>query len=240
MATLDTRPFHFRQFSLHHHRSTMKTGTDAVLLALWVPLEGVGQALDIGTGSGIISLLLAARSEQVRVDAVDIDAASAEEAKENFEQSSFSGRLQAFRGDVSDFAKIADKKYDLIISNPPFFINDRKPEKTGRKLARHTDSLSYVQLLAVAAKLLKSEGHFAVVLPYREGRGFVTLAENAGLFLRRQMLIFPKPCREPNRVNLLLGARPVGPVTEKFIIRNEDGFFTRQYLDMVKNYYLSA
>ncbi len=239
MGTPDTRPFHFRQFSLYHHRSTMKTGTDAVLLALWVPLEGVGKALDIGTGSGVISLLLAARSEQVRVDAVDIDAASAEEAKENFERSPFSGRLQAFHANVNDFAVATHKKYDLVISNPPFFINDHKPEKTGRKLARHTDTLSYGQLVAVVAKLLKPSGHFAVVLPYRESRMFVKLAEDAGLFLHRQRLIFPRPCLEPNRINLFFGTRPGLPVTEKFIIRDETGTFTRQYNDVVKNYYLS-
>lgn len=239
MATPDTRPFHFRQFSLHHHRSTMKTGTDAVLLALWAPLEDVGQALDIGTGSGIISLLLAARSEKIRVDAVDLDTASAEEAKENFELSPFAGRLQAFRADVKDFALAVGKKYDLVISNPPFFINDHKPEKTGRKLARHTDSLSYAQLVAVAAKLLKPAGRFAVVLPYRESRMFVELAEGEGLFLQRQRLIFPRPCYEPNRVNLLLGTSPARPITEKFVIRDEAGTFTPQYTDVVKNYYLS-
>ena len=106
-------------------------------------------------------------------------------------------------------------------------------------MARHTDTLPYEQLVAAAIKLLKPDGRFSVVLPYRESKVFLELAKQAGLGIHRSMLIFPKPCREPNRINLLLGTSPVAPAEEKLIIRNENGSFTQQYLDMVKNYYLS-
>jgi tRNA1Val (adenine37-N6)-methyltransferase len=202
-------------------------------------LDKVKTCLDIGTGCGILSLLLAARSPDIRIDAVELDNASAREAGENFRNSPYAGRLEAVHADINDFKPSGNKEYDLIVSNPPFFINDHRPQRQERKLARHTDSLSYAQLVAAVSRLLSPGGHFSVVLPYRESRYFLELAEKAGLFLVRQMLIFPKPCREPNRVNLLLGTSYVLPVLEKFIIRNEEGVFTGQYLDMVKNYYLS-
>ncbi len=239
MSAPDTRPFHFQQFSLYHHRSTMKVGTDAVLLAVSTDLDGVAEVLDIGTGCGIIPLLLAARSTKIKVDAVELDLASFEESSENFQQSPFAGRLRAFHADINHFDPVTEKKYDLVISNPPFFINDHRPERAGRKLARHTDTLRYDQLVASVLRFMKPEGRFSLVLPYRESKIFLELAERSGLYLQHQMLIFPKPRKEPNRVNLLLDTSSAFTETEIFIIRNEDSSFTQQYLDMVKNYYLS-
>ena len=239
MSAPDTRPFHFQQFSLYHHRSTMKVGTDAVLLALWTGLDGVASVLDVGTGCGVIPLLLAARNSTLKADAVELDTASFEEANENFSASPFADRLQVFHADINYFVPDSGKKYDLVVSNPPFFINDHRPKHTGRKMARHTDTLHYDQLVEAALRFLKPEGHFSVVLPYRESKVFLELAERSGLHLQRRMLIFPKPCKEPNRINLLLSTSAAVLETEKFIIRNEDGSFTRQYLDMVKRYYLS-
>jgi len=240
MSAPDKRPFHFQQFSLSHHRSTMKVGTDAVLLGIRTELEGVTDVLDIGTGCGIIPLLLAARSTKIKVDAVELDFDSFEEASENFLQSPFAGSLKAFHADINNFDPATEKKYDLVISNPPFFINDHRPEHTGRKMARHTDTLRYDQLVEVALRFLKPDGRFSVVLPYRESKVFLELAEQSGLYLQRKILIFPKPCKEPNRVNMMLGTSAAILKTEKFIIRNEDGSFTRQYLNTVKEFYLSS
>jgi tRNA1Val (adenine37-N6)-methyltransferase len=241
MDASDHRPFHFQQFSLYHHRSTMKVGTDAVLLGIWTPLDGNEKVLDIGTGCGILPLLLAARCGDVTVDAVDIDPDSAEEARMNFERAPFSGRLRAFQADIRNAKALNRHHYDLIVSNPPFFLNDHRPVREDRKRARHTDSLSYEDLIKAAGYYLKPGGRFSVVLPYRQSRIFLELARVAGFFVQRQMLIFPKPCKEPNRVNLLLGKNPENKMeTEKFIIRDEKGNFTSQYIDMVKNYYLST
>ncbi len=241
MSAPDTRTFRFKQFSLSHHRSTMKVGTDAVLLGIWTELNGVKEVLDVGTGCGILALLLAARKASVRVDAVELNEASAREASENFRLSPFAARLRVFHEDINIF-HLAEtgKKYDLVISNPPFFVNDQRPEKKSRQMARHGDTLSYEQLAKAGERLLKHQGRFAVVLPYRESRLFLKSAADVGLQLHKQMLIFPMPCKEPNRVNLLLGNSAAVPETEKFIIRNEDGSFTRQYLDMVGNYYISV
>jgi tRNA1Val (adenine37-N6)-methyltransferase len=236
----DSRPFHFKQFSLTHHRSTMKVGTDAVLLSAWVDLENVNTALDVGTGSGIIALMLAARDVE-KVDAVELDEPSAKEAAENFKNSPFREKLKIHHQDFTTFSEIHEQKaYDLIISNPPFFLNDMRPADTQRKQARHTDSLTYIDLLTGSSKLLKDTGIFSVVLPYQQSRLFMEQAARLGFYIKRELLIFPKPCMEPNRVNLELSKeKPSKPLTEKFIIRQESGHFTDRYIDLLGRYYLS-
>lgn len=238
MKKVDTRPFHFKQFSLYHHRSTMKVGTDSVLLGVWVRLQGVRHALDIGTGSGILSLLLAARS-QCRIDAVELDQPSYEEAKVNFEASPFSGQLHVHHADFNTFARQANRQYDLIISNPPFFINDRKPDNQHKRMARHAETLTYEQLIEGSMDLLNPSGRLSVVLPYREGLRFMSIASEKGLSVQRQLLIFPKPCVPPNRMNLQFGWEETPLEKQKFIIRNESGDFTGQYHSFLKDFYLS-
>lgn len=234
----DRRPFHFKKFSLHHHRSTMKVGTDAVLLGIWTDLTDVKTVLDVGAGSGILSLLLASRQE-LQIDAVELDEDSCEEASENFAAAVLESELNVIHSDFNSFTTTAQKKYDLIISNPPFFINDQKSEKVSRRQARHTDTLTYEQLILGAKELLIPEGKISVVLPYRESRIFIHLANDAELYLQKQMLIFPKMGLEPNRINLLFSTKESELITEKFIIRNEDGSFTQQYRDFVGDFYQS-
>lgn len=233
----DTRPFHFKQFSLYHHQSTMKVGTDAVLLGIWAELNNVKTVLDIGTGSGILSLLIASRA-QVSVDAIEMDNASASEAKANFKNVTFSDRLNIVHADFKDYSGQTNKKYDLIISNPPFFINDLRPKEVARRMARHTDSLTYSELISGAVNLLNNSGKLVVVLPYIYHFSFLDIAKKHGLSLHKKMLIFPKPCKEPNRINLQLGFDRKVPTDEKFIIREEDGKLTTQYLKFVSDYYL--
>lgn len=235
---MDTRPFHFKSFSLHHHWSTMKVGTDAVLLGIWTDLTTVKSVLDVGAGCGIISLLLACRAPLL-VDAVELDADSFEEAKQNFLESPYADRLRIFHTDFNDFVPQVGEKYDLIISNPPFFINDLHSTDPRKRMARHTQTLTYERLLKGALELMNPEGKISVVLPYRESRLFLSLAKQAGLFVEKQMLIFPMLGKEPNRINILLGQQPVEEQTEKFMIRDENGKFTSQYVDFVKDYYVS-
>jgi tRNA1Val (adenine37-N6)-methyltransferase len=233
-------PFRFKQFSMYHHRSTMKIGTDAVLLGIWAEVGGVRRILEVGTGSGVISLLLASRNGNCIIDAVETDNDSCIEAGENFANSPFSARMNLIKGDFNIFAAGNRTKYDLIISNPPFFVNDMKPEDPKKRMARHTGTLSYVQLVKGVAGLLEKSGKFCLVLPYGQRRHFLDICTRYGLFPEREMLIFPKPCKEPNRVNMELGFEKKEPVSDKFIIRNENGTFTEMYLKTVENYYISV
>ena len=229
--------FHFKHFSLYHDRSTMKVGTDAVLLGAWVDVKPTDWVLDVGTGCGIIPLMLAQRGV-AKVHAVDLDEASALEAAENFQASQWSRQLFAFHADIRKFTMQC--AYDLIISNPPFFINSFKCDTDRRNQARHTDSsLTFAELIAVARRLLKPDGRFVVVLPDRESHDFIPLAEQANLFIHRQENIIPVEGKEPNRVNLELRyGKPASVDVTELVIRLKDGEFSEDYQNRIKNYYL--
>jgi len=232
----DTRPFHLKQFSLFHHRSSMKVGTDSLLLGVWINTEKTNHILDIGTGCGILSLLMAARSNAF-IDAIELDKISFEEANQNFKASPFSDRLLPIYKDFRIYAQQCDKKYDLIISNPPFFINDMRPIEKVRSNARHGDQLNYEELCAGVVKLLDTNGRFCLVLPYEESKVFITTARRFNMHLNKQMLVFPKRGLQPNRVNLeFIKEKVTSFINEKFVIREENNLFTEQYISYFKNY----
>ncbi len=233
----DARPFHFLHFSLFHHRSTMKVGTDAILLGRWASTLPADWILDIGTGCGLLPLMLAQKGIAA-ADAVDLDAASAHEAAENFAASQWRSILHAHHFDIRMFD--SGRKYDLIVSNPPFFTDFSKSMAERKNKARHTeDNLSFSELLNAAHRLLTPDGRFALVLPCLESKRFLKEARQQGFHLHRQMLIVPIEGEEPNRINMELRLQPAQQIeTESFVIRKTDGAFTKQYTDFLKNYYL--
>ena len=233
----DARPFHFKHFSLFHHLSTMKVGTDAILLGRWTEVNPTDVVLDIGTGCGLLPLMLSQKSV-AQVDAVDIDKASIEEATINFEASQWREHLKAYCTDIVNFQ--TDKKYDLIISNPPFFNRFSKCDSERKSRARHNDvTLSYESLCAVVVRLLKPDGRFALVLPVTASMEFLKVAEKSGLFLHKMLNIIPTEGEAPNRVNLeLQRIKPIEIQEDSFLIRYKDKRFTDQYHEYLKEYYL--
>ena len=233
----DQRPFHFKHFSLYHHRSTMKVGTDAVLLGRWVDVKSTDYCLDIGTGCGILPMMLMQKGVE-RVDAIDLDESSIDEANENFSASQWHDNLKAILTDVKDY--FPGNQYDLIVSNPPFFINSFKCDADRKNQARHTDiSLTFADLCGAVSRLLKPNGRFAVVLPVAESVAFLKAAENAQLYLHKEMDIIPVEGKEPNRVNLELEFSSTETIVkEEFTIRQLNGLFTSQYNEFLKDYYL--
>ena len=234
---IDARPFHFKHFSLYHHRSTMKVGTDAILLGRWTEVKPTDTVLDIGTGCGLLPLMLSQKGV-AHVDAVDIDAASIEEATVNFEASQWRDHLKAYCTDIVDFKP--DKRYDLIVSNPPFFDRFSKCDSERKSRARLNDAgLTYAIICREAVRLMKPEGRMAVVLPFDVSLNFLQTAERHGLYLHKRMTIIPIAGKEPNRVNLELGLDRVAAVRETtFVIRGEDNRFTDEYKVFLKDYYL--
>lgn len=233
----DARPFHFKHFSLYHHRSTMKVGTDAILLGRWVEVRPTDVVLDIGTGCGLLPLMLSQKGVE-QVDAVDIDKASIEEATINFEASQWRDQLKAYCMDIADFQP--EKKYDLIVSNPPFFVHFSQCDSARKSRARHTDAaLSFEALCGVVTRLLKPDGRLALVLPAKESEQFLNVADALGLFLHKRMSIIPIAGKEANRVNLELGfGSPRSIFEETFVIRGADNRFTDQYNAFLKDFYL--
>lgn len=235
---MDSRPFFFKKFGMFHHRSTMRVGTDAVLFARWVGVSCSDRVLDVGTGSGIIPLILAQR-EAGRVDAIELDFDSCEEARQNFEISVWSDKLAVFNEDVRFFADNAKGRYDLIVSNPPFYSSDVKPIREKKVMARHVSTLSYQDLLVSARKMLKDDGRLAVVLPYYESRLFIKDAEKQGFYLQKEFLISPIEGKEPNRVNLQFGLNNQQCDDRVlFTIRNKDYLYTEEYKEFLKDFYL--
>jgi tRNA1Val (adenine37-N6)-methyltransferase len=215
----------------------MKVGTDAVLLGAWVSVNPTDWVLDIGTGCGILPLMLAQKGV-AKVHAVDLDVPSAQEAAENFDASQWRDRLLAFHADARKFTMQC--AYDLIISNPPFFVNSFKCDADRRNQARHTDtSLTFGELIETVRRLLKPDGRFAVVLPFREAQEFFPLAEKGNLFVYQKENIIPVEGKDPNRLNLVFRyGKPEAVEETDLVIRQEDGMFTQDYQKRIEDYYL--
>lgn len=193
--------FKFKQFTVYHDKCAMKVGIDGVLIGAWTPIENAKKILDIGTGTGLIALMLAQRSE-AEITAIDIDPNSILQAIENIQNSNWSNRLTVFEKSLQEFAIVTTERYDLIVSNPPFFVNSTKTPTENRTTARHTDWLTHEELIENALKLLNSNGRICIILPLTEGKKCIEFAESRGLFCTKKVTIFPKATVEAKRLLL--------------------------------------
>ena len=171
--------FHFKKFSVRHDRSGMKVGTDGALLGAWTDVRQATQLLDIGTGTGVIALMLAQRaSESVTIDAVEIDDQAYADAQENIAASPWHDRINLHHASIQSFHTTT--KFDLIVTNPPYFQKSYKPPTTQRETARHTEQLTYDEILNTTEKLLTPNGRLTLILPYTEGLQFSELDDKHG------------------------------------------------------------
>jgi len=228
--------FEFKQFRIEQHKAAMKVGTDGVLLGAWTPVNDSNRILDVGTGTGLIALMLAQRSAAV-IDAVEIDELACEEAKFNFEQSAWSNRLHVYHSDFQIFANLSCEPYDLIVCNPPFFINSLKTSNAALSMARHNDMLSFNQLVFGARKLLCNIGRFCVIIPFSSCVEFRESARLAGLYLRQQTNVIPKSGRVPKRVMLEFTVQPGYPIENELVVLDENGFYTEKYKTLTAPFY---
>jgi tRNA1Val (adenine37-N6)-methyltransferase len=184
-ARVRERLFRFKQFAVTHARSGMKVGTDGVLLGAWTDISNCKSVLDIGAGSGLIALMIAQRTApNVPVHAVELDASAYEDAHENFKQSPWTNRLFLHHSAVQEFKP--PHLFDLIISNPPYFKNSYKPEQQTRMAARHTDTLSFADLLNASFRMLSDTGKLSIILPPTESQEFLQLANSKGMQVIRE------------------------------------------------------
>jgi tRNA1Val (adenine37-N6)-methyltransferase len=230
--------FKFKKFLIRQEKTTMKVGTDGVLLGAWSNVENAVSALDIGCGTGLIALMIAQRNAKIKVDAVEIDADAAAEAIENVRNSIFAEKIEIFSASIQNFAEICTKKYDLIVSNPPFFANSLKCSNPKRNLARHADTLIYSDLLLVAEKLLEPNGLFSVIFPEEQCDNFIFSADKQKLFLVRQTKIFTTPKSKCRRRLMTFSKKNSAKFTDKLIIENSPNSFTREYVALTKDFYL--
>ena len=192
--------FRFKQFSVNQELAAMKVGTDGVLLGAWATHFAPRRILDIGTGTGLIALMLAQRFTNAHIDAIEIDENAAKQAIFNVENSPWNDRISVIYADYLEFSKSKKTEYDLIVTNPPFFSNSLKNNTQQRTLARHDESLPLTKMLAQVAKNLAPNGLFSIVLPFDKREFLLQIAENQFLFPIRLVEIYPSPQKSPHRI----------------------------------------
>jgi len=215
----------------------MKVGTDGVILGGWTDIESADKILDVGTGTGLIALMLAQRST-AQIDAVEIDRDSCNQARENVARSPWEGRVKLYNCSVQDYAIASPERYDLIVSNPPFFENAYKANTKARSLARHGDFLSQFDLLSAAETLLKPAGKLAVIYPTSEAIQFREKAETLGWFCYRQLLIKPTPNHPVKRIAMEWGMSPKIAEDMSLTIERERHIYTDDFIALIRGFYL--
>lgn len=233
--------FHFKQFSIRHSRSGHKVGTDGVLLGAWTDLSlRPYTILDIGTGTGLIALMLAQRSSAEQIDAIEINPDAYEECVLNFENSQWNDRLFCYHGDIKELADEPDLKYDLIISNPPFFEKSSNESLSKRTVARQHQFLTYEDLLHSVSELLSENGEFSTIIPYSDQEKFISKAENFHLFPFKitQIKGHENTGYKRSLIQFSFQSKPLK--TDELIIEKARHDYTEAFKNLIKDFYLKV
>ncbi|MBQ6977140.1 MAG: methyltransferase [Paludibacteraceae bacterium] len=246
---MSTPYFRFKQFTIFHDRCAMKVGTDGVLLGCWAITppypspQGRGiRILDIGTGSGLIARMLMQRFPEAKVEGIDIDEAAVEQARRN----GVNAYLSSLQEWPNHKPQITNHQYDLVVSNPPYFQNSLKNPDKGRELARHTDSLSYEELLAHSERLLTMHGQLAIILPANAEQEICKLAARHSLYLTHVTRVYSKESKPPRRVLLQFeksesqdhGITESRPLEDTLVLEDDKGGRSAAYQELAKDFYL--
>jgi tRNA1Val (adenine37-N6)-methyltransferase len=237
-----SKPFKFKEFTIYQDKTAMKVGTDGVLLGAWCAVENYPDSiLDIGSGTGVISLLLAQRSDAMTIDAVEVDENAYEQTVANFEQSDWGDRLYCYNATFQEFANEISKEeetYDLIVSNPPFYTDEFETENKARNKARFTSSLSFEELVKGVSKILSENGTFATIIPFKEEVNFINLAKENNLFLNRVCRVQGNKTSEIKRSLLEFSFHQSKIKEELLIIETARHQYTEDYINLTKDFYL--
>jgi len=236
---MPNKPFQFKQFSIQQNRTAMKVGTDGVLLGCWANIDyNPISMLDIGAGTGLIALIMAQRSSADLIDSIELNDDAFEQTVENFEQSDWGDRLFCYHSSLQEFVEEIEDKYDLIISNPPFYTSTYKELSEERAMARHTDSLSYSDLLEGTSKLLSENGTAAFIIPFSEEDNFLGIAKENKLVPFRITRV-RGTVNAPIKRSLLQFSFIENPVEKnELIIEKERHIYTSAYKKLVQDFYL--
>lgn len=216
----------------------MKVGTDGVLLGAWADVEKANSILDIGTGSGLITLMLAQRSKAI-ITAIDIDKNAVIQAKINAENSQWKDRIQILETDLLMFSNTINSKFDLIVSNPPFFKNSLETPEFARTIARHATTDFHNQIIISSLKLLTDNGKLCLILPVSEGNECIAFALKNGLFCSKKVTIFPKPTNAAKRLLIEFSKLNADCICSELVIESEVRHsYTKDFTALVKDFYL--
>jgi tRNA1Val (adenine37-N6)-methyltransferase len=232
--------FHFKKFSIDDSNAAMKVGTDAVLLGAWVKCENETRILDIGTGSGILALMMAQRNTAVPIDAVETDNDAAELAKRNFLLSPWAAQISIYNETIQEFTLHTKSRYSLIVCNPPFFTGSLKTPGKARNLARHNDSLPVTELLDLTSRLLSDNGKAAFIIPYDAYENWEQEAEKRNLFPHRATIVKSSPTHKPHRVMITFTSIKQTETNESGLnIYQSEKKYSFDYQTLTKDFYLN-
>lgn len=234
-----SKPFKFKEFTVKQDQCAMKIGTDSVLLGAWTSLKNNPfSVLDIGAGTGVLSLMMAQRSMAENIEAIEIDVDAFEQCSENFENSSWPDRLFCYHASLLEFVEEIEDKFNLIICNPPFYSEDYKTDNQARDLARFNDAMPFEHLIYAVANLLSDNGIFSVVIPFKEEESFITLASKVGLFPNRNLHVKGNPDSVIKRSLLEFSFKENETETSELIIETRRHQYTEDYINLTKDFYL--
>lgn len=228
--------FQFKKFTIHQDRCAMKVGTDSVLLGAMASVKSANSILDIGTGTGIIALMLAQRNDIAKITTIEIDDEASKQAEENVAASAWKDRINIINGDFNHYQFL--QKFDCIVSNPPFYTEDLKCHDPLRNMARHTDSLTFDALLRQVRLLLLDTGLFTVIIPTSQVQYFVDTAYLYGLYLSSQITIYSKREKPSKRSVLVFSANKRPAQQEVLLIHSDDGTYTDNFKALMHDFYL--
>jgi tRNA1Val (adenine37-N6)-methyltransferase len=234
-----SKPFKFKEFTIKQDQCAMKIGTDGVLLGAWTSIPpNSNSILDIGAGTGVIALMLAQRSSAESIEAIEIDDAAYEQCVENFEDSPWGDRLFCYHAGLDELLSEIDERYDLIISNPPFYSEDVSSGDVVRDIARQNKALPFDELLQAVTQLLSPTGSFAVIIPYKEEANFLKIAVDLALYPNRITNVRGNADAPVKRSLLQFTFEERVPVKDELVIEVDRHQYTKEYIELVNAFYL--
>jgi tRNA1Val (adenine37-N6)-methyltransferase len=231
-------PFQFKKFLIHQDKCKMKVGTDAVLLGAWADPSDANSILDIGTGTGVIAIMLAQKCDAI-IDAIDIDEASCRQAEINSRLSPWGERIHVIFSSIQQYCLVTEKKYDYIISNPPYFGEEYREKASSADTAKHSIQLPFSDLVGCVCKLLAPDGKFCVILPYLESSVFCELAIRNKLFPQKALKVKTTAGKAEKRILIEFGFEKIKTEEMELLMMTSENSYTEEYIALTRDYYLN-
>tara|TARA_B100000900_G_C20585512_1_gene719370 strand:+ start:1390 stop:2094 length:705 start_codon:yes stop_codon:yes gene_type:complete len=229
--------FRFKHFSIRQNKTAMKVGTDTILFGSWLKLS-INQKLilDVGTGTGLLALMMAQKSANIKITGLEIDQNAYHQAVDNSSLSPWKNRIRIIHTDARIWSTY--DKFDLIISNPPYFSNSLTSNYISKRHARHQQSFSLSDLVDLWKKQGSNNSELSCILPVNEAEKLIALIDENGFFMKKYTKVKPKSTSNPNRIMLLFVKENVSILKSELYIRNDDGTYSDEYIELTKDYYL--
>lgn len=230
--------FKFQKFTVWHDKCSMKVGTDGVLLGAWASAPEARRVLDVGSGTGLIALMMAQRFPEAHITGVEVDADAFRQSRDNVQVSPWSGRIELVHADFRLWKPVADAQFDLIVSNPPYFIDALRPSAEGRSLARHAAGLNYESLFSHSRDLLAEGGRVCVIVPAEVAQLVQNTAVKYGLYPFTRVHVFTKQGKPLKRMMISFGTHIVPCHDNHLCLMDSDGTYSSAYRQLTADFYL--